>query len=266
VLLHAPRDDKKKGYFADATIEGYEPDPRGHWMFVYLSCVRPYGRSVSTALNGIPRENAPRDDAGVASFHFYSNGFRLITADRFQDIVGAAGLDYETRPDLEETEFTNVTDSALSSVEQDILVRRKLEERQVRARYRTQLIQRMGAYCCMSGVSFDVPEGPSLLQVSHYWPLGHDGPDRLTNVGLVAPNIHPIYENGLVTVRDDYSLRFAPDIPQGFLAEFRGREQLRVAGDLTLDPAEENLAYHREEIFMRRIKRLGLRRSDRRFA
>jgi hypothetical protein len=98
----------------------------------------------------------------------------------------------------------------------------------------------------MSGASFDVPQGFSLLQVSHFWPLGQGGPDTLVNVGLMTPNIHPVYENGLVCIRPDYSLRFAPDIPPGFMAEFRGRDRLIVSGDTRLDPAEASLIIARK--------------------
>ena len=36
VLLHAPGDTENKGHFGDAVIDGYEPDPRGQGMFVFL--------------------------------------------------------------------------------------------------------------------------------------------------------------------------------------------------------------------------------------
>ena len=223
-----------------------------------------YQEPVSTSVDGVAREDAPLNGAGMAGFHFYANGLRPISRERFQNIIDAAGQERIARVGFaEDMELVDSSDDSSRTAEETIIARWKFEQRRVRARHRAQLIQRLGAYCCMSGASFDVPDGLSLLQVSHYWPLGHDGPDQLTNVGLMTANIHPIYENGLVTVRSDYSLRFAPDIPEGFLAEFRGRTRLSVSGDMTLDPAQANLEYHREEIFIRRLKQRGLSLDDR---
>jgi hypothetical protein len=197
-------------------------------MFVFLTKGKLFREPVSTTVNGDAREDAHSGSAGAVEFHFYANGLRPISRERFQDIVDAAGQNYVARAGFaEDRDPLDTLVDPLNVTEETITARRRFEERRVRVRYRAHLIQRLGAYCCMSGASFDVPDGPSLLQVSHYCPLWHGGSDQLTNVGLMTANIHPIYENGLVTIRRDYSLRFAPDIPEGFLAEFRGRTASR---------------------------------------
>lgn len=267
VLLHASRAESAKGYFGQAVIDGYEPDPRGHWMFVSLAHIVLFPKSVSTMVDHRPRENAPLDANGRAAFSFYSNGLRSISRTRFEDIVDASGAERlpPTAAGLSETspsQAEGLSSLAPRPAEEHVVELWTIERRRARARHRARLILSTGAFCCMSGASFDIPGGVSLLQVSHFWPLGHHGPDVLTNVGLMTANIHPIYENGLVTVRSDYSLRFAPDIPPGFLAEFRGRTRLSVPGNASLDPAAEYLAYHREEIFTRRLRLRGLPTDD----
>lgn len=112
----------------------------------------------------------------------------------------------------------------------------------------------------------NIPGGFSILALSHFRPLGHGGPDTLTNVGLKTPNIHAIWENGLVTLRADHSLRFAPDIPPGFHAEFKGRTQAILSHDFRFMPLSENLEYHRREVFERRLRANGLPLADSRFA
>lgn len=259
-LLHAPRHLIGKGYFGHAEIDNYDRDPEGRGMFVSLDQIVLFAESVSTLENGKPREDAPLDAAGRAAFSFYSRGLRPISLVRFEAILAAGGEGarhrHSTFDEDGPAQSAGLADGAAE------VVRYEQVKRRVRAQMRAELMQYHGAFCCMSGASFNVPGGPSLLQVSHYWPLGHNGPDTLTNAGLMSPIIHPIYENGLATVRSDRSLRFAPDIPPGFRAEFRGRTHLSVSGNLRIDPTEENLAYHREEIFMRRLRRLGLMLKD----
>lgn len=267
VLLHGPRDALRKGYYGQAVIVDYHSLPDGRRTLIEIGWAEFFAESVSTARNGAPREDASFGSSGQAPFSFFATGLRRISLDRYNDILVAAGkgpvppgghlferttgwpgaqrAEALWNPDLMDTAWT-------------------MEARRSRAYHRSKLIEIYGAFCCMSGASRDVPGGPSLLQVSHYWPLGRGGPDRLTNVGLVMPNVHCIYENGLMTVRSDYSYRFAPDIPPGFRAEFRGHRRLLLSGNSSFDPAEDNLAYHQKEIFERRLRQQGLPLWDRR--
>ncbi|WEJ33779.1 hypothetical protein [Devosia sp. SD17-2] len=260
VLLHAPRHTEGKGYFGHAVIVNFEPAPDRPAMFVTLAEIVLFAESVSTLERGEPREDAPLDASGRPAFSFYARGLRPISLARFNVIMNEGGTGTRLIPSGFHENRADGPEDNPGRTEADAQF--ELVKRRVRARMRSALIHFHGAFCYLSGASFNVPGGPSLLQVSHYWPLGHSGPDTLTNAGLMSPIIHPIYENGLVTVRSDYSMRFAPDIPPGVHDEFRGRKQMAVSGNLAFDPLEEKLGYHREEIFMRRLRRQGLTLRD----
>lgn len=72
-------------------------------------------------------------------------------------------------------------------------------------------------------------------------------------MGLKTPDIHNIYENGLVAILPSKHILFAPDIPAGMRARFNGRTKAAFPTDPDLCPDPEQLDYHRVNVFEARL-------------
>lgn len=258
IILHAPRDDDiYVGYFATAVLANIERGDRGA-LFLSLKFIRFFPKVVPTSLAGIAVENELSGPGGAAQFHRFSPGLHLITKATYDSILAMGGIAWhalvgEDTQELAEPE----QEPFLDAITELTMHRYRVRQELVRMDLKNQLLERCGAVCCMSGRRPNVPDGPSLLTLSHYWPLGKNGPDNLHNTGLMTCMIHHIWENGLVTMLSDWRLVFAPDIPPSFLAEFNGRTAAEYPDDPTVHPDPRYLAYHRENVFEKRLGELG---------
>jgi putative restriction endonuclease len=59
--------------------------------------------------------------------------------------------------------------------------------------------------CQICGIRLETPAGP-YAEGAHIRPLGrpHDGPDDLTNLLCLCPNHHVLFDNGALSVGDDF--------------------------------------------------------------
>jgi len=87
-------------------------------------------------------------------------------------------------------------------------------------------------HCQICGVRLDCEGGP-YAEAAHIRPLGapHHGPDVIGNILCLCPNDHVLFDNGAISIADDYQLI--------------GRSgRLRVSHRHEIDPAQ--LKYHRK--------------------
>jgi putative restriction endonuclease len=89
--------------------------------------------------------------------------------------------------------------------------------------------------CQISGVKLDTPNGP-YAEACHIQPVGkpHNGPDEISNVLCLSPNMHVLFDLGAISINDDLTL-------------------LGIGGRLTIkeghDLSNEAIRYHRTHIF-----------------
>lgn len=257
VLLHAPRDDPYAGYFATALLAKLERGEHG-FLHLFLDEIRLLPEVVPTSTEGLPIEGNQGGAEGGIKFHKYAPGLRLITGTTYQTILSAGGASLQILVDKDGKEWGEPDQELFIDATTESAMRRyRFRQELVRMQLRNKLLESCGAVCCLSGRRPNVPQGPSLLTLSHYWPLGHYGPDNLHNTGLMTCMVHQIWENGLVAMLPDWSLVFAPDIPPLFLAEFNGKTCADYPDDPTIWPDPLYLDYHRVNILEKRLRRLN---------
>jgi putative restriction endonuclease len=89
--------------------------------------------------------------------------------------------------------------------------------------------------CQISGVQLDTPNGP-YAEACHIQPVGkpHNGPDEVSNVLCLSPNMHVLFDLGAISINDDLTLK-----------GIEGRLTIKDEHDLS----KEAIKYHREHIF-----------------
>ena len=91
--------------------------------------------------------------------------------------------------------------------------------------------------CQISGVKLDTPNGP-YAEACHIQPVGrpHNGPDDVSNVLCLSPNMHVLFDLGAISINDNLTLK-----------GIEGRLNIRDGHDLS----QEALRYHRDNILIR---------------
>ena len=89
--------------------------------------------------------------------------------------------------------------------------------------------------CQISGVKLDTPNGP-YAEACHIQPVGkpHNGPDEVSNVLCLSPNMHVLFDLGAISIDDDLRL-----------IGMKGKLTLKDEHDLS----KEAIRYHRDRIF-----------------
>jgi putative restriction endonuclease len=108
--------------------------------------------------------------------------------------------------------------------------------------------------CAISGLRVRATQNISMIDGCHIkpWSLSHD--DTATNGIALCPNLHRAFDRGLISLDEDYRLLLSPHFreaevsPYG-IAQFRGKQVL-LPQNASWYPAQENLAYHRERVFL----------------
>jgi hypothetical protein len=253
VVLRAPRDDINAGYFGIAFLRRAEKAESG---FVHLSLEeivfmpKRVSNSVGKQIIGIDLVGPGEEVA----FHHYAPGLRLIGDQAYNAVLHMGGLGWRTQKGQADSGMEKLKQEPFLDKATDQALRRyRTRQELVRMGLKNTLLDRCGAVCCMSGLRPNVPDGPSLLTLSHYWPLGMNGPDTLRNRELMTCMIHQIWENVLVTMLSDRRLVFAPDLQPLFRAEFSGRTSAHFPGNPSVQPDPRYLEYHRVNVFEKRL-------------
>ncbi|WP_019557616.1 YDG/SRA domain-containing protein [Thiomicrorhabdus arctica] len=113
-----------------------------------------------------------------------------------------------------------------------------LVQRQVRdSRLSKQVKKIYGYKCQICGEALETKAG-LYAEGAHIKPLGfpHDGSDALNNILCLCPNHHVLFDNGGITIEDDYTINDISGKRQGHRLLFKGSEH----------PIDiENIRYHR---------------------
>ena len=89
--------------------------------------------------------------------------------------------------------------------------------------------------CQISGNQLNTPNGP-YAEACHIQPVGnpHNGPDEVSNVLCLSPNMHVLFDHGAILINNDLTLK-----------GMDGRLTVKDEHDLS----EEAIKYHRDHIF-----------------
>ncbi len=245
VLLYQPRDTSPGSYVGSARLTDVLTLQGSRTLTLELSQAQRFFTPIPLAVDGVYFEPAILDASGDVRFHLLSPGLRIIEEEVFRKVLEHA----------RGGEFTEGLQADLGLTEAGEHIR--LEQREVRARaeLRNRCLELYNWRCMVSGQRFDLPDGGSLLEASHFRALRYGGSDVLQNLGMKTRNLHGLYELGLFTIQSNRRILFADDFPPQFRGEFHGRDEVEFPKYKKHWPDEEFLDYHRNLIFRSRPAR-----------
>jgi putative restriction endonuclease len=102
----------------------------------------------------------------------------------------------------------------------------------------------------MTGLKIINGGGRPEVQAAHIRPVAHNGADSVRNGLALSGTIHWMFDRGLVSINDDYSMLIAKDrVPDTVYRLLRDDLKLILPARHDLRPHPKYLAYHREYVF-----------------
>ncbi len=104
--------------------------------------------------------------------------------------------------------------------------------------------------CCMTGLKIINGGGRAEVQAAHIQPVADNGPDSIRNGLALSATVHWMFDRGLVSVDDDFSILIAKSrLPDTALRLLNEDGRLILPQRTDLRPHRHYLGYHRGNIF-----------------
>ena len=241
----------RQSYFATARIVRVDDDPRrADHYYAYVEDYLEFDRPVPFREDGFFYESGLRKEDGSVNKGRFGRAVRLL-ADAEYSLILAAG--FETGIDKRERfgirEGVHRHPGRLELTDRPIIER--LSRRPFRDRVFSTGIKR--AYdntCAISGLRIINGGGRAEAQAAHIRPVHANGPDSLRNGVALSSTFHWMFDRGLISIDDDYSLLFKRNaVPGNALSLVNRDRRLRVPEQEIYRPHRRFLEYHREHVF-----------------
>ena len=104
--------------------------------------------------------------------------------------------------------------------------------------------------CAVTGLKIINGGGRAEAQAAHIRPVQHDGPDSVRNGLALSATAHWMFDRGLVSVDDDYTILIARDrVPDAAARLFLPEGRVLVPERPDWRPHPQFLRYHRDAVF-----------------
>lgn len=104
--------------------------------------------------------------------------------------------------------------------------------------------------CAVTGLRIINGGGRPEVQAAHIKPVAESGPDSMRNGLALSGTAHWMFDRGLISIADDYSLLLREEaIPGHFFRIINEDRRLKVPESPSLRPHPTFLGYHREQVF-----------------
>jgi putative restriction endonuclease len=254
-------------YFATARVESIYPDPaRGDHFYAEISNYLPFVHPVPFRQDVTYFESILEKSDGTTNKGAFGRAVRNLP-DREYDQIWQAGFAHvigiekrvRSLPDVPEEPmqplygFSEGHAEFIHDVpaEQDRRIVQQLVSRPFRDKAFSSAVK--DAYrdtCAVTGLKIINGGGRSEVQAAHIKPVEKRGPDSIRNALALSGTIHWMFDRGLISVDDDYSILLTKDrLPDVIERLITGRKNLLVPSRPDLRPHPKFLDYHRREIF-----------------
>lgn len=247
----------RQAYFAVARVVSIERDARAPDMFVArMDDYLPFANAPAFQTDGVYFESLLRREDGKTNKGAFGRAMRTVPDHEFNAILSAgfAGL----RDDLGEGDWTGAEahvppadgfHDPAAPFERPIVER--LSARPFRdAAFARQVKVAYDNTCAMTGLNILNGGGRPEVQAAHIRAVKDDGPDSVRNGLALCGTAHWMFDRGLVSVGDDYSILVdEARLPEAARALLRPDRRLIRPKDPRAAPHPAYLAHHRETCF-----------------
>ncbi len=255
----------RSAYFSTAHIDRIERDPtrEGHY-YAFVSHYLDFDRPVSFTEGGHYFERQLEKGDGTTNKGAFGRAVRPISDAEYDAILQAGfahvlgrvdrirvGSDVPESPASRIRGFGEPAQAPFESGGVDRAVVQSLTARLFRDRaFASAVKSAYGDSCAVTGLKIINGGGRSEVQAAHIRPVADRGPDGVRNGLALSGTVHWMFDRGLLSVDDDYSLLIAKDrVPETVTRLLLPDRHLRVPTNPALRPAPQFLRYHRERVF-----------------
>lgn len=240
---HLSSSGGRMSYFATARLVRIAADPRrADHYYGYVEDYLEFDGPVPFREGSLYYERNLRKPDGTTNKGRFGRAVRTIRDSEYHGILQAGFHDLASPPwrlmerDPAETERRIVRE----------IVRRPFRDRvfstAVRAAYDNT--------CAVTGLRIINGGGRPEVQAAHIKPVTESGPDSMRNGLALSGTAHWMFDRGLISVADDYTLLLRKGaIPGDFLRIINEDHRLRVPETPSHRPHPNFLKYHREQVF-----------------
>lgn len=270
IVYYEPRrssDDRsssggRQAYFATARVDAIVPDPaRDKHYYARVSQYLEFDRAVPFIEGGLYYESTLRKSDGTTNKGAFGRAVRRLEETEYHRILTAGFapvLEEQSLPlakdQVAAAGFGELFETSRISYEPETQQRSIIEQLVSRPfRDRAFAIAVKSAYdntCAITGLRLINGGGRSEVQAAHIRPVADEGPDSVRNGIALSGTVHWMFDRGLISLDEDYSLLLArerlPDTIYRLLPE-HGR--ILLPGRAELRPHPQFLKWHRERIF-----------------
>lgn len=239
----------RQSYFATARVESLKPDPiRKDHYFVYVTDYLEFDNPVPFKEGNYYYESALQRNDGKTNKGAFGSSVRLIEQTEYESIT-TAGFN------VLENDGRFVREPRTSRYDEPMEIDRTILQRVVNRPFREAAFSRQvkSAYdntCAVTGIQLINGGGRSEVQAAHIRPVNARGPDSVRNGIALSGTVHWMFDRGLISVDDDYSILIAQaNIPDPLLSMISSDKYLNVPANFVQAPHPQFLRYHRENVF-----------------
>ena len=245
-------------YFAIARVDRIEKDPKlPDHFYAYVSDYLEFDNPVPFRKDAHYFESMLVREDGKTNKGAFGRAVRIVPDVEFELIVTAGFSDEVLAPEVQDQPNQEYNAPGISENQapfQFAPTQRRMIETTMTKPFREAAFRRQvrAAYdnrCAMSGLRLINGGGRPEVQAAHVMPVADQGPDSIRNRLALSGTLHWMFDRGLVSIADDYSIlrskKFPADIDHLIVPDGR----LLIPDDETVRPHPTFLRYHRENIF-----------------
>ena len=248
---HLSSSGGRQSYFATARIVHVDGDPRkADHYYAYVENYLEFDRPVPFHEDGFFYESGLQKADGSPNKGKFGWAVRLLP-DAEYSLILAAGFEAGTaeRERFVIREGVHPDPGRLELADRPIIER--LSRRPFRDRvFSTGIKLAYDNTCAISGLRIINGGRRAEAQAAHIRPVHANGPDSLRNGVALSATFHWMFDRGLVSIDDDFSLLFKRIAVPGNVLSLVNRDgRLRVPEQKIYRPHRRFLEYHREHVF-----------------
>ena len=234
-------------YYATARVVSIEQDPNQHdHYYVFVDDFLQFDRAVPLKEGNYYFESSLQQANGKPNYGITRQAMRKIEEYEYDNIL-RAGFN-EIISELAEANFSGYEPKEELEMSDRPLIQQVVTRPFRDAAFSKQVKKAYNETCAITGIKLINGGARAEAQAAHIRPVTKKGPDSVRNGIALSSTIHWMFDRGLISIDDDYSILVAdvrvPDTVMRMISS-----QIRLPKIPALRPHPQFLQWHRENVF-----------------
>ena len=241
-------------YFSTARVTSITQDQiKANHYYAHISDYLEFDTPIPFKEGELYYENALKKKDGSTNLGAFGHSVRLLTEQEY-DIILKAGFASVLKIQEEIDAQENIGHLEVQDEEGEF--QRPIIEKLIKRPFRDAAFSKLvkDTYqqtCAVTGIKIINGGGRAEVQAAHIMPISHNGPDSIRNGLALSGTIHWMFDRGLISVNDDYSLlKVTLKIPEQINQILDPDGRLILPSSAKYKPHPQYLRYHRENVFI----------------